>query len=69
MAKAERADRLLDRPGVTNLLRAQAAEMDGDRKTAEAAYKALIARDDDPLRRRSAASCGKSSRTATAKPR
>ena len=42
MAKAQRAERLLDRPDLTNLLVAQAAEMVGDQKTAEATYKALL---------------------------
>jgi HemY protein len=42
MAKAARADRLLRRPELTNLLQAQAAEVAGDTKAAEAAYKALL---------------------------
>lgn len=45
MAKAQRANRLLDRPDLTNLLLAQAAELSGDSKTAEATYKALLADD------------------------
>ena len=43
MAKAHRAERLLGRPDVTNVLMAQAAEMAGDSKRAEATYKALLA--------------------------
>jgi len=42
MAKAQRAERLRYRPDLTNLLRAQAAEMAGDSKTAESSYKALL---------------------------
>jgi len=42
MARAQRAERLLDRPELTNLLVAQAAEMAGDSKKAEATYKALL---------------------------
>jgi HemY protein len=42
MVKADRANRYLDRPELTNLLTAQAAEMAGDRRKAEATYKALL---------------------------
>lgn len=42
MAKAEKANRYLDRPDVTNLLTAQAAEMMGDRRKAEETYRKLV---------------------------
>ncbi|PRX37194.1 HemY protein [Meinhardsimonia xiamenensis] len=42
-AKAQRAEKLLHRPELTSLIVAQAAEMTGDRKRAEDAYKALLA--------------------------
>lgn len=42
LAKAARANRYLDRPDLTNLLTAQAAEMAGDQARAEAAYKSLL---------------------------
>ncbi len=45
LAKADRADRYLDRPDLTTLLTAQAAEQAGDRTRAEAAYKRLLADD------------------------
>lgn len=45
MAKAARADKYLKQPQLTNLLTAQAAEMTGDRKTAEETYKKLLADD------------------------
>lgn len=45
MTKASRAERYLDSPKLTNLLTAQAAEMAGDRKKAEATYKKLLADD------------------------
>ncbi len=45
MAKASRAERYLDRPDLTNLLSAQAAEMAGDKGKAEAAYKKLLTED------------------------
>jgi len=45
MNKAARAERYLKRPELTNLLTAQAAEMAGDRKTAEETYKKLLADD------------------------
>ena len=39
MAKAERAKRYLDKPELTDLLTAQAAEMSGDRARAEETYR------------------------------
>jgi len=42
LAKAEKADRYLNRPELTNLLTAQAAEMAGDRKKAEETYRKLV---------------------------
>lgn len=48
MTKAQRAQRYLDRPDLTNLLTAQAAELAGDRKTAEQTYRKLL--DDDKTR-------------------
>jgi len=42
ISKANRAERLLRKPALTNLLTAQAAEASGDRKTAEEVYKRLI---------------------------
>ena len=45
MAKAARADKYLDRPELTNLLTAQAAELTGDKRKREQAYKALLADD------------------------
>ncbi|MEM9966705.1 MAG: heme biosynthesis HemY N-terminal domain-containing protein [Pseudomonadota bacterium] len=42
LAKAAKADRYLDKPALTNLLTAQAAEMAGDRKKAEEIYRKLI---------------------------
>ncbi|WP_299600841.1 heme biosynthesis HemY N-terminal domain-containing protein [uncultured Tateyamaria sp.] len=45
LAKAEKADRYLDRPELTSLLTAQAAEMAGDRKKAEETYRKLVAND------------------------
>lgn len=42
LTKAQRADRYLKQPRLTMLLKAQAAEMTGDRSTAEAAYKELL---------------------------
>ena len=42
LAKARRADSYLDRPELTGLLTAQAAEMAGDRARAEETYKALV---------------------------
>jgi HemY protein len=43
MAKAAKAEKFLRRPELTNLITAQAAEMAGDRKKAEAMYKKLLA--------------------------
>ena len=40
--KAQRAEKLLKQPQLTNLLTAQAAEMTGDKRTAEATYKKLL---------------------------
>lgn len=45
MAKAARAERYLDRPELTTLLTAQAAEQLGDRTRAEEAYKKLLKTD------------------------
>lgn len=45
MSKAAKAERLLARPELTNLLQAQAAEVAGDQKAAETAYKKLLADD------------------------
>lgn len=42
LAKAQKADRFLNRPELTTVLTAQAAEVAGDRKTAERSYKALL---------------------------
>lgn len=42
LVKADRANRYLDRPELTNLLAAQAAEMTGDKRKAEETYKALL---------------------------
>ncbi|EAR53120.1 HemY domain protein [Oceanicola granulosus HTCC2516] len=42
LVKAEKADRYLDRPELTNLLKAQAAERAGDRRVAEDTYKLLL---------------------------
>jgi len=40
--KADRAHRYLNRPELTNILAAQAAEMTGDKRKAEQSYKALL---------------------------
>ena len=48
MAKANRAEKFLERPELTNLLTAQAAELAGDRKTAELTYRKLL--EDDKTR-------------------
>ena len=45
LAKAEKADRYLNRPELTNLLTAQAAELAGDRKKAEETYRKLVEND------------------------
>ncbi|MCH1532007.1 MAG: heme biosynthesis protein HemY [Planktomarina temperata] len=42
MAKARKADRLLNRPDLTNLIMAQAAVANADRQTAKATYKKLL---------------------------
>lgn len=42
MSKAAKAERYLNKPELTNLLTAQAAEMTGDRKKAEEVYKRLL---------------------------
>ncbi|MBJ3761508.1 heme biosynthesis protein HemY [Maribius pontilimi] len=44
-ANAQKAQKYLDRPELTNLLVAQGAEMTGDRKTAERVYKDLLSDD------------------------
>jgi len=48
MAKANRAEKFLERPELTNLLTAQAAELAGDRKMAETTYRKLL--DDESTR-------------------
>ncbi|WP_108483753.1 heme biosynthesis protein HemY [Oceaniglobus ichthyenteri] len=45
MAKAARAEKYLRRPELTNLIKAQAAEMVGDKRKAEEVYKALLVHD------------------------
>lgn len=45
MTKAARADKFLKQPQLTNLLTAQAAEMNGDRRKAEETYKKLLTDD------------------------
>lgn len=45
LTKAARAEKLLDKPQLTTLLTAQAAEMTGDKRKAEESYKKLIADD------------------------
>ncbi|MEL7211284.1 MAG: heme biosynthesis HemY N-terminal domain-containing protein [Pseudomonadota bacterium] len=42
MAKAAKAEKYLQRPELTNLITAQAAEISGDRKKAEEVYKRLL---------------------------
>lgn len=42
MAKARKAEKYLRKPALTNLITAQAAEMTGDRRTAEQVYKSLL---------------------------
>ena len=44
LTKATKAERLLHRPDLTTLLTAQAAELAGDDKKAESAYKRLLNR-------------------------
>lgn len=43
LSKAAKADKYLEKPELTNLLIAQAAEMAGDRRKAEETYKKLVA--------------------------
>lgn len=45
LTKASRAEKLLDKPQLTTLLTAQAAEMTGDKRKAEESYKKLIEND------------------------
>ena len=45
LAKASKAEKFLDKPELTTLLVAQAAELAGDKKKAENAYKKLVAED------------------------
>ncbi len=45
MTKAAKANKYLDRPDLTNLMTAQAAELTGDKKKRETAYKALLTDD------------------------
>ena len=45
LAKAEKATKYLDRPELTNLLTAQAAELAGDSKKAEETYRKLVEND------------------------
>jgi HemY protein len=42
LAKAQKADRYLDNPALTNLLTAQAAELAGDKRKAEETYRKLV---------------------------
>ncbi|WP_370399675.1 heme biosynthesis protein HemY [Sulfitobacter sp. JB4-11] len=48
MAKAAKADKYLNKPALTNLLTAQAAELAGDRRKAEETYRKLV--EDDQTR-------------------
>lgn len=45
MSKATKAEKYLNRPELTNLISAQAAEMSGDRRKAEEVYKRLLTDD------------------------
>ena len=45
LTKAEKAEKYLDRPELTNLLTAQAAELAGDRKKAEETYRKMVTND------------------------
>src|SRR6056297_928765 len=45
MARAHKAEKYLKKPELTTLITAQAAEMTGDRKTAEKSYRRLLAND------------------------
>lgn len=42
LAQAERAEKFLDQPHLTNVLKAQAAEIAGDDRAAETAYRAML---------------------------
>ena len=42
LAKAQKADKYLNKPALTNLLTAQAAELAGDRRKAEETYRKLV---------------------------
>ncbi|MFK7836992.1 MAG: heme biosynthesis protein HemY [Sulfitobacter sp.] len=42
LAKAQKAEKYLEKPALTNLLTAQAAEMAGDRRKAEETYRKLV---------------------------
>ncbi len=42
LAQAEKAEKYLDQPHLTNVLKAQAAEIAGDDRAAEAAYRAML---------------------------
>lgn len=46
LVKAGKAERLLRRPDLTNLIRAQAAELSGDHSSATEAYKRLLSNDE-----------------------
>ena len=46
ISRAQRAEKYLHKPELTDLLTAQAAEMTGDRKTAETVYKRLLTREE-----------------------
>ncbi|SHF06486.1 HemY protein [Loktanella atrilutea] len=46
MTKARKADKYLDRPELTTLMIAQAAELTGDTRTAEASYRKLLEKDE-----------------------
>lgn len=45
LSKAEKAERYLEKPELTALVKAQAAEMAGDRKTAEETYRKMVEND------------------------
>ena len=46
MQKAKRAEKYLNRPDLTTLMKAQAAEMTGDTRTSEESYRALLSKDE-----------------------
>jgi len=46
LSKAQKADRYLDNPALTNLLTAQAAELAGDKRKAEETYRKLVENED-----------------------